>query len=376
MQSHNVPTRPKSQPKTQAEWSKIAHCTGLYRYNANGSYHARVWHGGKLHWKSLQTTDLAFAKRKLHDFRQRLQRTDHRYGRVSLVEWLERHFFPGLKGTPETLKDKWRIIERIKTRWLEARSQPMADLRRSQVLAFLNQEFGSWSDSYWNSALSLVRASFEAAVADHVVSESPCAGLKYRSRQKSIRLTPSFEQFNAIVTSVRGQVFNRDSRDSGDFLEAMGLLGLGQAELSNLRREHIDLESGRIMVYRQKTSQGFWIPIFPQARSLVERLCTGKKPSERVLNIKEARKALANACQRLGFAHYTQRSLRRMFITRCLELGVDVKTVALWQGHRDSGVLILQTYSHVRPEHSTRMAARITVEQPSNVVPLPVEKEA
>jgi hypothetical protein len=36
--------------------------------------------------------------------------------------------------------------------------------------------------------------------------------------------------------------------------------------------------------------------------------------------------------------------------------------------HRDGGKLILETYSHVRPEHSQRMAALMTTERPANVV--------
>jgi hypothetical protein len=63
-----------------------------------------------------------------------------------------------------------------------------------------------------------------------------------------------------------------------------------------------------------------------------------------------------------------------MFVTKALELGVDVKTIAQWQGHCDQGVLILRTYSHVRPEHSNRMAALMTTEQPENVVPITAAK--
>ena len=43
---------------------------------------------------------------------------------------------------------------------------------------------------------------------------------------------------------------------------------------------------------------------------------------------------------RLNSSH---RSFRRMFITRAIEKGVDVKVIAEWQGHRDGGRLILQT---------------------------------
>jgi hypothetical protein len=65
-----------------------------------------------------------------------------------------------------------------------------------------------------------------------------------------------------------------------------------------------------------------------------------------------------------------------MHITRALEKGVDVKVVALWQGHKDGGKLILDTYSHVRPEHSQLMAQRMTTEQASNVIELKADQAA
>jgi hypothetical protein len=45
-----------------------------------------------------------------------------------------------------------------------------------------------------------------------------------------------------------------------------------------------------------------------------------------------------------------------MFVTRAIEVGADVKVIADWQGHKDGGKLILDTYSHVNPAHSRRMA--------------------
>jgi len=65
-----------------------------------------------------------------------------------------------------------------------------------------------------------------------------------------------------------------------------------------------------------------------------------------------------------------------MFITRCIEKGIDVKVIAKWQGHADGGKLILSTYSHVRAQHDERMAALLTDEQPANVVLMPRTKLA
>jgi integrase len=232
----------------------------------------------------------------------------------------------------------------------------------------MEKHYGEKSASHYNSALTVVRDAFELAVNDKIIVESPAKGLKYAKRKKPIRTTPTFEQFKQIVADIRGQRFSADAEQSGDFVEFLGLAGLGQAEAASIKRSHVDLDAGRIIVYRHKTDVGFVIPIYPQLRPLVEKLCKGKAHNERLFSINESRKALANSCKRLGFAWFTHRSLRRMFITRAIELGVDVKVIADWQGHRDGGKLILQTYSHVRPEHSQRMAQLMTTEQPENVI--------
>jgi integrase len=167
-------------------------------------------------------------------------------------------------------------------------------------------------------------------------------------------------------------------------VQFLGLAGLGQAEAASITRADVDLDAGRIIVYRHKTDVGFAIPVYPQLRPLVEKLCKGKKPHERLFTVYGARKAIANACKRLGFvrelpdgrivAQYTHRSLRRLFITRCLERGIDVHTVSLWQGHKDGGRLLLSTYAHIRRPHSDRMAALLTDGQPENVIPITASK--
>ena len=144
------------------------------------------------------------------------------------------------------------------------------------------------------------------------------------------------------MADVRAQPFNRDVNDSGDFIEFLGLAGLGQAEAASIKRSDVDLDAGRIIACH-KTDAGFVIPIYPQVRPLVEKLCKGKKPNERLFKVYQARKALTNACARREFPNFTQRSLRRMFIVRAIEKGIDVKVIAQFQGHRDGGKLILDT---------------------------------
>jgi integrase len=350
-------------------WTRVKRQHGLYRYNPSGQFFARVRFKGKLYRRRLGTDDLEYARRKLREFRTDLERTDHTKGNDSFAKVLD-NYAATLTGAESELAKKRSLIEKVKTTFFGAQTLPLRTVKPSQVEAWLTKHYGSFSASAYNSALTLIRQALDLAVRDRVIIESPVAHLKYRKRKKPIRLTPTFEQFQEIVASVREQPFNADAQDSGDFLEAMGLLGLGQAELSTLRRGDVDLGRGQIIVYRHKTDQGFAIPLYPQARPLIEKLCEGKAHDERLFAIDNARKALGSACRRLKFPAFSQRSFRRMFITRALERGVDVKVIASWQGHTDGGKLILDTYSHVRSVHSNRMAQLMTTEEPANVVPM------
>src|SRR5207248_2952784 len=206
------------------------------------------------------------------------------------------------------------------------------------------------------------------AVRDRVIVTSPAAHLKSVKREKPIRLTPSFQQFKAIIADVRAQQFNADAQDSADFLEFLGLVGLGQAEAGSLTRADVDFEAERIITFRHKTTTGFSVPLYPQVRPLLERLCEGKAHNEQVFRISDAKKAFAGACRRLNYPQFSQRSLRRLFITRAIERGVDVKVIAEWQGHKDGGKLILDTYSHVNRAHSRQMAKLMTDARPENVI--------
>jgi integrase len=358
-------------------WTRIKRERGLYRYNPSGQYFARVRFKGKLYRRKLETDDLALAKRKIRDFRNNLERTDASKGNASFEKVLDA-YTDTLTGTDSTKEKKLVVVAKLKQTWFGIDSLPLRTVKPSQVQTWLAKHYGESSASYYNAALTVIRDALKLAARDRIIIESPADGLKYRTRTKPIRLTPTFGQFKQIVADIRSQKFNRDAEQSGDFIEFLGLAGLGQAEAAALTRAHVDLDAGQFFPYRQKTKTGFAVPIFPQLRPLMEKLCAGKKPHERLFSILESRKALENACKRLGFVRelpdgslvpqFTHRSFRRMFITRAIERGVDVKVIAQWQGHQDGGKLILQTYSYVRPVHSQRMAQLMSDEQPDNVI--------
>jgi len=265
----------------------------------------------------------------------------------------------------KTIGQKTYICQQIKEQWPGGSGVLVRKVVPSQVGTFLSRyKFGA---SSYNAYLAVLRAMFSLAVADRLISESPVSGTKARRRAKPIRRTPTWEQFRDIIADVREQVFNADAQDSGDFLEFLGLAGVGQAEARLLRRGDIDFERNQIITFRQKTRTGFAVPIYPQVGPLLVRLCENLKPADSVFKIRDAKKALSGACRRLGFPRFSQRSFRRMFITRAIEKGVDVKVIAEWQGHKDGGKLILDTYSHVNRAHSDRMAKLMVDMEPQAV---------
>ncbi len=351
----------------ESVFRKVGPC--LYRYR-NGTYYARFKSGGKEIRCSLETADRKLAERNLAKKKQDESQIDRSQGKLTLAELCGRYLKTVQHQKPKTVERKTFILGRIKADWPTGKFAQIGKIKPSDVDLWLSRyHFGAASR---NLHISCVKELFNSAIRDRIITASPAAHLHSAKREKPIRLTPTFEQFKAIIADVCAQVFNADAQHSADFLEFIGLAGLGQAEASSLTPADVDFAAGQIITYRHKTSTGFAIPVFPQVQPLLERLCEGKAHEERVFKISDGKKALAGACRRLGYPPFSQRSLRRMFITRAIERGVDVKVIAEWQGHRDGGKLILDTYSHVNRAHSRRMAQLMTDEKPDNVVQLPV----
>ena len=353
--------------KTQRK-NGVLHRVGesLYRYSSNGVYYARIKTDGKEIKRSLGTTDRVLARRNLAAFKDQARQIDRSQGRVTLADLCDRYLKTVQYQKPKTVERKTFIIGRIKRDWPTGQLTQIAKIRPSDVDLWLSRyQFGSASR---NLFISSIKEVFDLAVRDRMIATSSAAHLRYAKREKPIRLTPTFEQFKAIIEDVRAQQFNADAQDSADFLEFLGGAGLGQAEAGSLTRADIDLDAGQIITFRHKTLTGFAIPIFPQVRPLVGRLCKEKSNGDHIFKLRDAKKALAGACRRLQLPAFSQRSLRRMFITRAIERTVDIKVIAQWQGHKDGGKLILDTYSHVNPVHSQRMAQLMTEQEPENVL--------
>jgi integrase len=343
----------------KGEFAKVAE--NLYRYSTNKKYYAVFRRQGKLKWKSLETADREIAKRKLKDVLALAGTIDARQENLTLAGLIATYEEQLNRFDIRTRANRASIVRAFKQTWKYGLGSPVKDVTRAQLETWLAHHNARMKRSSLNAYILFLRRLFELAVSSRAISESPAAALKMLKPEQPLRQTPTWQQFQAIVDNIRGQRFNADAADSANLVEFMGRGGVGLAECASLMGEHVDFEGNRVWLFRSKTDKGFSIPIFPQLRSLLERFReAGRiKVGMPLFRIRDPKKALTGACQRLKYPHFSSRSLRRCFITRAVELGVDFKTIAAWQGHGDGGVLIARTYSHLRNEHSDAMARKL-----------------
>lgn len=341
------------------EFCKVAE--NLYRYSSNGIYYARFRQSGKEIQKSLKTSDREIAKRRLKEELEKAEKVDVKRAKMSLEELLRLYETNLDQYEPKTAATRRSILKIFKNTFSLGLATPVGAVSTGELELWLSARKAKLRNTTFNEYARFIRHVFSLAVKLRVLAESPAARIKGLRAETPIRLTPTQEQFQAIVRDIRVQKFNAEAEDSAVLVEFMGLVGVGTAECANLLGDHVDLTGNRITLYRKKTDTGYAIPVFPQIVPLLQRLKeSGRLQSgQPVLGVKDPKKALAAACKRLGFPAFSPRSLRRCFITRAIELGIDFKTVAAWQGHRDGGILIAKTYSHLRSEHSDAMAKKL-----------------
>ena len=368
MRKFSPPNRPpnlynaavKASHQKLGKYSRVA--DHLYRYSVTKKYYAVIKVAGKTKWIPLNTTDREIANRNLKTEIAKFKNTDPKKSTMTL-ESLLNLYEQSIQGLAEhTQKTRKSILKIFKATWTHGFTLQVGAVSKGQLQMWLSLHQGRLKNSSYNEYLRFLRHLFGLASSHKVIGESPVKDFKQLRIEKPLRPTPSWEQFLEIAAEIRNQKHNSDANASADLVEFMGRAGVGTAECANLLGEHIDFEKERITLYRKKTDVGYVIPFFPQVKPLLNRLKEeGKiKRGEKAFRVKDPKKSLDAACKRLKIQGYSARALRRCFITRAVENGIDFKTISAWQGHQDGGVLIAKTYSHLRSEHSDKMAEKMT----------------
>jgi integrase len=333
-----------------ATYAKVPAYPGLYRHSRSGRYYGFKKLNGKRHECSLRTTDRKIAERRLKDWIRNLETVDRELERTTLRGLLQKFVAASQGKSAKTQATNASIIRELRRTWPAGIDLEVRNIKPSHLDQWLALHEGRLRNTTYNRYAGVLRQMFDIAVRDCIISESPFNGVrtKWKRPQEPARLVPTIAQFQAIVNSIRSQRFTDHSQQSADFVEFLGLAGLGQAEAASLTWGEVDLNNDRLSIRRHKTGTRFYVPIYPDLRHLLERLrmeAGDVSESVRVFAIKDAKKALAAACKRLEYPNFSQRSIRRCLIRKLWRSGIDKKLIAKWQGHQDGGQLIIDTYT-------------------------------
>ncbi len=341
-------------------WQKID-AENLVRHKSGSYYLSAKVHGKKMR-KSLQTKSLRIAKIKRDEMLKVLRAGEIHAGEKieSLRDVLQSLDFsfknnPSLK--PRTVQYYETILDILE------RTLPVEKSPKVLTPGFLKKWWMGICENYHstraNNTLSMMKKICKFLMKKGSLITDPSEDLKRVKVQLKDLTVPTREEFGQLVEEVRRQN-RRFSEEAANQIEFMAYSGLRHGELMSLRWDEIDSDS--ILVTGgeggTKNSEKRYVPIVEPLKVLISKI-KSNDDSGLVFSTRSVRKALANACERLGLPHMRIHDLRHLFATTCIESGVDIPTVSKWLGHKDGGALAMRVYGHLRDEHSRQQAAKV-----------------
>jgi integrase len=346
----------------------------LYRHSENLTYYAVKKINGKKVRHPLNTADRKTADRKLLQWlgEQQMNTPGATPTCDMTVGQLLTAFAAARVGTSKSTQTTEAGITKKMRETFDAKGQGMnllvSRVRHSHLIIWLatiygNEESGpKMRHSTYNRHRLFLIQLFDFAVTETIIEHSPFDAemIPAKGKQRVVRRVPTEAEFRTIVQEIRKPQWKVENKgrcggqrpltqdDAADFAEYLGLAGVGQAEASRLEWPDVDWERNIVNYTRRKTGKPFSHPIYAWLRPLLKRLNDeSKTKAGRIFTIKDVKRSLNGAKKRLGYPNFTQRSLRAFLIGRLWKASVDVKVIALWQGHSDGGKLIMDTYTEV-----------------------------
>lgn len=348
---------PKPRRSTRQLLGKIKNFPGLFRHTVNGTYYAIKKIAGKRKEHSLGTTDRKLAERRFKDWVANLDKVDTEVENTTLEQLLEKFAKTRSGMSASTVSTEEWIAGTLRRDWSHGMDIRVSQIRPSMLDEWLAKQEPNLKNSSYDRVTLFLKQLFDLAVNDRIIAESPFARVQkgWKKPEKPKRRVPTDEQFQAIVASIRSQKQNIEAEQSANFVEFLGLAGVGEAEASTVEWGDVNWEREEIAFRRQKTKELFYIPIYPDLMPLLKRLHskdTAPPPlNQRIFEMRSAKKSIAKACERLKLHPFTPRNIRAYRIRKLWRAGVDIKLIAKWQGHTDGGELVINTYTEVFGEN-------------------------
>ena len=348
---------------TNQTLNKVGHC--LYRSEKSDIYYAILKRSGNQIKRSLKTTDMALAKRRLSELQDKASRLST--GEIAKITFTE-------------LGEHWLQV-------VIASMKASSFRRQGQIIKSLNRFFGQmpvrritkadvekWAAERSKNASartfnyerqSLIRL-LDYAMRDGLIMDNPARVIKRRKQPKQKVVIPTKEQFKVLIETIRS--FNSNAHEALILCEFLAYSGCRLGEAIEMKWGDVNFDLKLFTVTGgeggTKNLEARAVPLFPALDEFLLKLRDSlpQKPqsSDRIFSIKNAKKAMASASRKAGLPHITHHHLRHFFCSNAIEAGIDFKAIAGWLGHKDGGLLAAKTYGHLRDEHSAAMAKKMT----------------
>jgi integrase len=207
-----------------------------------------------------------------------------------------------------------------------------------------------------------------------VVVNPPTGRLKKRTVKTKLTL-PGMAQIERLFSVMENNGAPGGwGAEAADFCCFLTLSGERVGETAVTTWQCVDWAREQLHIpgYKSDSSDRF-IPLFPALAALLKKIVARResavrfnpsgeallRPNDPIFRLQECQKTIHAACLKLGMPRLTHHDFRHLFATICIESGVDIPTVAAWLGHNDGGVLAMQTYGHLRRDHSQTAAKKV-----------------
>lgn len=353
------PMETDSAQKQPGRLRKVAEC--LYR-NHNGTYIAIVKVHGKQIKRSLETEDAALAKRRLGELRMKAQGLAGDAKRTTFDQLAERWL--SIKKPELRPRSHERLGDIIKVVTPYFKGLPVRSVGQNQIEQWKLRRSAKISARSFNYERDTLRAMFEYARGEmRIIIDNPFDVIKKRKLGRPNIVIPSKDQFRVLLDTLRKEP---RAKEAPDFIEFLGYSGLRLGEAREVLWCDINFDLDSLLVTGgengTKNHDVRTIPIFAPLRRLLLKMKADAPitPDARLFDLDTAKKALLTGCRKAGLPRFGHHAMRHFFCSNAIEAGCDFKVIAEWLGHKDGGVLVARTYGHLRNEHSSAMAKRIT----------------
>lgn len=280
-------------------------------------------------------------KKKVRKILQEFKEKEQIKKTYTFFEWM--NFWYETYKKPYNKSDS--IIRQIRTHITIGKDMPLTSVTTTHLQIIVNNVPTMRTRV---DVTNILKAAFDIAFKTRVVVENPAitlAKLSYKSKNGSALTQEEEKQFLSDI--------------KGHYLESLFnfyiLTGCRRSEAFKFNVKDVDRKKGIVYIHGTKTQNSERIiPLFKRLDEYLKTLT----PDENGYYFASVHEDTVTRDFKRFCPNHKLHDLRHTFATRCLEAGVNMKTVQIWLGHADFETTA-NIYSHVNLDFHKEQALRL-----------------